>query len=408
MLSGLVAFLPGFALADEPPSASPPASPTAHAEIGEIVVTATHSSQSLQKVPISLQAFDSAKLEEHHVANFVDYSQMLPSLSFQSNGPGRSEPFFRGISVAGGQFSTVGSYLDEVPITDSANGGYSSEPEVHIYDVERVEALSGPQGTLFGASSLAGTLRVITNKPRLDKIEAGIDVTIDKYGPGNAGAMVEGFINVPLTSNLAIRLMAFDEHEGGYINNTHATYGYQSVPITLDNAALVKKAYNPDDEYGGRAALLWEPAPDWKIMPSFTYQRLNAQGGYSFDPRFGDLNVHDFSPTYLIDHWYQAALTIQGKIGDFDLVSASGYFHRTFYNANDYTYYSVTYDKLVAAGFNADTYNHFLDKNGNYINPTEQFYERSTERKWTQEVRLSTPKTWPLHMTVGGFFEYQR
>jgi len=414
MLSGLAAFAPTLAHADSAPAA-PPATPDAAASastntgLGEIVVTATHKSESLQKVPISLQAFDNAKLEENHVANFVDYAQMLPSVSFESLGPGRSQPFFRGISVAGGQFSTVGSYLDELPITDSANGGYNSEPEVHIYDVERVEALSGPQGTLFGAGSLAGTLRVITNKPKLDKIEAGIDVTVDKYGPGAGGYMFEGFMNIPLTKNLAVRVMAFDEHEGGYINNTHGTYTYQSVPgITIDNAALVKKNYNPDDEYGGRLALLWEPSPDWKIIPSIIYQRLNSQGAYNFDPRFGDLNVHDYSPTYLIDLWYQAALTITGKIGDFDVVSASGYFHRTFYNANDYTYYSVTYDKLVAAGIDGPTYNHFTDKNGNYINPTQQYYGRTTERKWTQEVRVSTPKEWPVHLTVGAFYQYQR
>jgi len=405
-----MAMLPTVARAQEPPAPPPDTSApaTANTGLGEIVVTATHKSESIQKVPISLQAFDATKLEENHVANFADYAQMLPSVSFESLGPGRSQPFFRGIAVAGGQFSTVGSYLDEIPITDSANGGYNSEPEVHIYDVERVEALSGPQGTLFGASSLAGTLRVITNKPKLDKIEAGLDVTVDKYGPGAGGYMFEGFINLPITSNLAIRLMAFDEHEGGYINNTHGTYAYQSLPITIDNAALVKKNYNPDDEYGGRATLLWEPSPDWKITPSITYQRINSQGSYNFDPRFGDLNVHDYSPTYLIDHWYQASLTIEGKIGDFDLVSASGYFHRTFYNANDYTYYSVTYDKLVAAGLDANTYNSFKDKNGNYINPTQQYYGRTTERKWTQELRLSTPKSWPVHVTGGGFFQYQR
>jgi len=405
MLTGLAAITPAIARADEAPTSAPDTGPQPAASSGlsEIVVTATHKSESLQKVPISLQALDAAKLEENHIANFADYATMLPSVSFESLGPGRSQPFFRGISVSGGSSSTVGSYLDEIPITDPGQS-----PEVHIYDVERVEALSGPQGTTFGASSLAGTLRVITNKPKLDKLEAGVDIQLDKYGKGDGGYTFEGFINVPLTHNLAIRLMAFDEHEGGYINNTRGTYAYQSVPITIDNMALVKNGYNPDDEYGGRVALLWEPAPGWKITPSITYQRLNSQGGYNYDPRLGDLNVHDYSPSWLIDHWYQAALTIEGKIGDFDLVSASGYFHRTFYNANDYTYYSVTYDKLTAAGIAGPNYNHFLDKNGNYINPTQQFYGRQTERKWTQEVRLSTPKSWPLHLTVGGFYQYQR
>jgi len=401
MLTGLAALAPTIARAGEAPDTAP--QPATSSGITEIVVTATHKSESLQKVPISLQALDSAKLEQNHVSNFADYAQMLPSVSFESLGPGRSEPFFRGISVSGGQASTVGTYLDDIPITSTG-----SNPEVHIYDVERVEALSGPQGTLFGASSLAGTIRIITNKPKFDKIDAGIDVEANKWGKGNAGGQVEGFINLPLAPTVAIRLMAFYDKTGGYINNTHGVYNYQSVPITLDNAALVQNAYNPDEEYGGRAALAWQVAPDWTITPEITYQYLDAKGGYNYDPRVGDLAVHDYSPTWLRDHWYQAELSIQGKIGDFDIVSATGYFSRTYSNANDYTYYSVTYDQLVAKGKAGSYYTNFTDKNGKYINPTQQYYGHEHDKKFTQEVRLSTPKSWPFQVTLGGFYQYQR
>ena len=401
MLSGTVALVPGLAHADQA-APEPAPQPAGNTALGEIVVTATHKSESLQKVPISLQAFDAAKLEQNHVASFADYANMLPSVSFETLGPGRSEPFFRGISVSGGQASTVGMYLDDMPITSTGNN-----PEVHIYDVERVEALSGPQGTLFGASSLAGTIRIITAKPKFDKIEAGMDVQVDKFGKGHAGGTVEGFVNLPITSNLAIRLMAFYDKTGGYINNTHGVYHYQSVPITIDNAALVQNAYNPDEEYGGRASLSWEVAPDWTITPEITYQYLNAQGSYNFDPRVGDLAVHDYSPTYLKDHWYQAELAIHGHIGDFDVVSATGYFSRTNSNANDYTYYSVTYDQLVAAGKVGNYYSNFTDKNGNFINPTQQYFGHEHDTKFTQETRLSTPRSWPVQVTLGGFYQYQ-
>jgi outer membrane receptor protein involved in Fe transport len=405
MLSGAAVLAPATARADEPPAPATPDAATpagTNAGLGEIVVTATHRSENLQKVPISLQAFDAARLEQNHVSTFADYAQMLPSVSFESLGPGRSQPFFRGISVSGGRASTVGTYLDDIPITSPGNN-----PEVHIYDVERVEALSGPQGTLFGASSLAGTIRIITAKPKFDVIEAGMDLEVNKFGKGNAGGTAEGFINLPVTHDIAIRLMAFYDHTGGYINNTHNTVALQSVPITIDNAALVQNAYNPDTEYGGRAELAWRVAPDWTITPSITYQYLDAKGSYNFDPRAGDLNVHDYSPTYLQDHWYQAELAIQGKIGDFDIVSATGYFSRTFSNANDYTYYSVTYDHQVAAGYVGNYYSNFRDKNGNLINPIQQYYGHEHDKTFTQEVRLSTPKQWPFQLTLGAFYQYQ-
>ena len=401
MLAGAIAVPAHAAAVDGSAPEAAPASATGSA-IGEIVVTATHKSESLQKVAISIQALDTTKLEQNHVASFADYANMLPSVSFETLGPGRSQPFFRGISVSGGQASTVGLYLDDMPITSTG-----ANPEVHVYDLERVEALSGPQGTLFGASSLAGTIRLITAKPKFDKIEAGMDLEVNKFGKGDSGGTVEGFINLPLTSNLAIRLMGFYEKTGGYINNTRGVYHYQSVPITIDNKALVQNGYNPDEEHGGRVALAWQPAPGWTITPEITYQYLNAKGGYNFDPRVGDLAVHDYSPTWLIDHWYQAELSIQGKIGDFDIVSATGYFSRTNSNANDYTYYSVTYDKAVAAGNVGNYYSNFTDKNGHFINPTQQYYGHEHDTKFTQETRLSTPKSWPFQLTIGGFYQYQ-
>lgn len=399
--------LPYAAMAQEAPApteAPAPQDAPAAEGLTEIVVTATHKSESLQKVAISLQAISTEALDQHQVKSFADYANLLPSVSFQSLGPGRSTPFFRGISVSGGQASTVGVYLDDVPITAPGRN-----PEVHIYDVERVEALSGPQGTLFGASSLAGTLRIITNKPKFDKFEAGFDTQVDKWGKGAEGGSIEGFVNIPVAENLAIRLMGFYSKTGGYIDNTPGVYNYTSVPIVLDNAALAKKDYNPNEEWGGRAALSWEPIPDWTITPSITYQYLNSKGGYNYDPDVGDLQVHDYSPTYLKDWYYQAALTIQGKIGDFDIVSATGLFNRRWTNANDYTYYSVTYDKFATndpAGY--AEYTNFTDANGNFINPTQQYFSKAHQRKFTQEVRLSTPQAWPFHITIGGFYQFQK
>jgi len=371
--------------------------------LGDIVVTATRKSESLQKVAISLQALSPDKLSQQHVSGFADFANMLPSVSFSSEGPGRSEPYFRGIAVGGGQAATVGVYLDDIPITTAGK-----MPEVHVYDVERVEALSGPQGTLFGSSSLAGTLRIITAKAKIGKFEAGYDLDLNKFGKGQPGGSAEGFVNIPVSDALAIRLVGYYQHDGGYIDNTPGTYNYQSVNYTLTNKDMVAKDFNWADQYGGRATALIKLGDNWTVTPSFTYQYLDARGPFNYDPRVGDLAVHDYSQTYNKDSWYQASLTIQGKIGDFDVVSATGYFHRKIRNANDYTYYSVTYDGLVASGQAGSEYTNFTDSKGNTLNPTQSYYGERRQRKFTQELRVSVPKSWPFALTLGGFYQFQK
>lgn len=398
-----------LAMADAPAMADAEASAEAPAEadgLGGIIVTATRSAENIQRVPISIQALGTETLSERNVVSFTDYVNMLPSVSFSTLGPGRSSVFFRGISVGGGNFSTVGTYLDEIPVTTAGR-----LPDIHVYDVERVEALSGPQGTLFGASSLAGTIRIITNKPDKDKFSAGYDLQVNKYGKGDAGGMAEGFVNIPVSDRVAVRLMAFYREEGGYIDNKPASLTYQlgdsdpNTTFTLDNADLVEDDFNTVTEYGGRLAIGIDVEDSWTVTPSITAQYLNATGSFNYDPRFGDLNVHDFYPTYNKDKWYQAALTIEGKIGDFDVISATGYFNRKILNANDYTYYTVTYDNF---GPGYESYLKFEDANGNFIDPTQQYFGNIKQQKFTQEFRVTTPKDWFFKLTLGGFYQWQK
>lgn len=166
-------MLAGTALAGAMPAFAQQATEEAASDPNEIIVTAQRRSESLQKVPISLQALGEETLENRNVASFDDYAKMLPSVGFQSFGPGASSLSFRGINsgadgLDAGPPPTTGTYLDEIPITTIA-----FSPDIHVYDIARVEALAGPQGTLFGASSLSGTLRIITNKPDPSKFEGG-------------------------------------------------------------------------------------------------------------------------------------------------------------------------------------------------------------------------------------------
>jgi outer membrane receptor protein involved in Fe transport len=389
--------------------------------LGEIVVTATRSAQSIQKVPISMQALGAEKLAERQVKGLSDFAALLPSVSFEGIGPGRNTAFFRGIVPAGGAYASVGYYLDDMPITGT------EVPDIHAYDLERVEALSGPQGTLYGAGSLAGTIRLITNKPTLDKFEFGYDVEANKYGKGDFGGQLESYINVPLSETLAVRAMGYYRREGGYIDNTPnngvlnngapAIYtlgdNNPNTSFALNNSDIAKDDYNTIREFGGRLSLLWEPVEGWSLNPQITAQKQVSNGYFGYDPRVGDLEVHDYDQTKNDDRWYQAALSIHGHIGDWDVVSATGYFKRRTRTLNDYTYYTVTYDGF---GPGYESYLQFFDncsgsgaaQKCSLIDPT-QYYHADTHRdKFTQELRISTPKDWPFDVTIGGFYQRQK
>lgn len=388
--------------------------------LGEIVVTAQRSSESIQKVPISMQALSADRLGQRQVKGLSDFAALLPSVSFEGIGPGRNTAFFRGIVPAGGAYASVGYYLDDIPITGTA------VPDIHAYDLERVEALSGPQGTLYGAGSLAGTIRLITNKPKLDTFEFGYDVEANKYGKGDPGGQFETYINIPQGDTMALRVMGYYRRDGGYIDNTpnNGTFndGRPSVytlgdenpatSYTLSNDAIAKNDYNTIREFGGRVQILWEPFDGWQITPQITGQRQVAKGYFGFDPRVGDLQVHDYDKTRNDDRWYQAALSIHGHIGDWDIVSATGFFKRRTKTLNDYTYYTVTYDGF---GPGYESYLQFFDnctgagaaQQCQLINPTQYYHADWHRQKFTQELRLSTPKDWPFDVTVGGFYQRQ-
>lgn len=377
----------------------------------DIVVTATKRSEHIQDVPISIQALGEGLLDERQVQSFDDYAKLLPSVSFQSFGPSQSQIYFRGVTsggdgLHGGSAPASGLYLDEIPLTTIANN-----VDLHVYDVERVEALSGPQGTLYGASSLSGTLRLITNKPDPTKFSAGFDVDANKFGKGNAGATVEGFVNIPLSDKAAIRLVGFYEHDGGYIDNTRATRTYTlndgdpDTNVTINNDKLAKNNFNDIDTYGGRAALKLDLSEDWTVMPAFVYQEQTAHGNFLYDPRAGDLKVHDFTPDLNKDRWYQAALTIQGKLSDWDVTYAGGYFERRVENQTDYSYYTVAYDGGSRDG--SFYYTYFPTADGGFLDPTQRQYLKDRYTKMTHELRVSSPATAPLRATVGLFYERQ-
>ena len=339
---------------DAPPAAAPDAS----AGPDDIVITATKRSESLQNVPISVSVLTTKKLDDLNITNFSQYALMLPSVSFQALGgtPGTNVIYMRGVASGGdgnhsGTLPSVGVYLDEQPVTTI--GG---NLDVHIYDIARIESLSGPQGTLYGASSEAGTIRIITNKPDLSGTYGRIDLEGNKVSKGGYGGKAEGMINIPLTANIAFRAVGYYERDAGFIDNVPGTRTFDVsaalAPLapgytgTITNTAFVKKNYNDTEIAGGRAALKIDLNDSWTVTPSFMYQDTRSHGAYGYDPSVGDLKVQHFFPEFRRDRFWQAGLTIEGKLGNWDLTYAGAYLDRKDYQSSDYTDYAEAYDNL--------------------------------------------------------------
>ncbi len=396
----------------------------------EVVVTATKRSEDLQKVPISLQVLSGEKLEQLQVSDFDDYAKLLPSLSYRSNGPGQTSLFFRGISSSNGNIPlhagflpSSGLYLDDVPVTTVAGA-----LDIHIYDMARIEALAGPQGTLYGASSLSGTLRLITNAPDPSGFKAGYDVKGDKWKGGDGGGELEGFVNIPLADHAAIRIVGYAEHDGGYINNVYRQDTFQRYsptgtpvsggptglpdgypdydPVTINNANVVQKNFNPVDTAGGRGALKVDLNDQWTVTPMIIGQHQKTSGDFTYDPSFGYLNVADYYRPYNKDDWYQTALTLEGKISNWDINYTGGYFWRQVDNLVDYSQYSIAYDAQAIA--NGTTYTRFIDANGHLLDRPVQYTQNEDKyEKVSHEFRVSSPAEYRLKGTAGVFYQRQ-
>ena len=370
---------------------------TEGAILEQVIVTAQKRSEDLQDVPLSITALGTEKLEEMRVADFDDYAKLLPSLSYQTFGPGFARIFFRGVSSGdngnhSGPLPSVGMYLDEQPITT-----IQGPLDVHIYDVARVEALAGPQGTLYGASSQAGTIRIITNKPDPSQFAAGYDLegsTLD----GEMGYVAEGFVNLPIGGSAAVRLVGYSKHDAGYIDNRAGTRTYPTAGITINNDGFVDDNYNGVDTVGARAALRIDLNDNWSVTPTVMYQKQEADGGFAYDPAAGDLKISRYRPELSEDTWTQAALTVEGKIGNLDLVYAGSYLKRDVDTESDYSDYSYFYDVI----YNYVMYNDA----GDLTDPSQYIQGKDRYDRQSHELRFSTPGDNRVRF-VGGLF-YQR
>jgi len=386
-LAAAASFSP--ALAQTVPDGEP-------AVIDDVIVTARKLSENLQDAPLSIQALNAAQIERLNISVFEDYVRFTPSVSFVSQGPGQSKIVIRGVAEStgaadGGGRASSGLYLDEQPITVDG-----SSPDPRLVDIERIEVLSGPQGTLYGASSESGTIRIITNKPDVTRFGGYLEATGSHTEFGDASGDFNGAVNLPLVQDqFAVRLTGFVVEDGGFIDNVPGT----TPGGTTDNSGVAGDNFNSARTTGGRLAARFVISPEWRATASHVFQDVDVRGRSDYDPSIGDLQAVRFFNEYFSDSWTQDSLTAEGDLGFAELLVTAGLFDRKTNGLNDNT----AYDQYLAT---TAAYYPLYDFGSD---PTGFNLESTSDKRTTLEARLSSPadtaNTSRWNWIVGAFYE---
>ena len=422
-----------------------PATQARQGGVGTIIVTATKRQEDLQDVAVSVQALGEEGLEQLNIDTFEDYLEQLPTVTAGGSGPGQSTIYIRGLASTTPNLTTAGVaglapnvalYLDEQPLAQPGRN-----LDVYAADLARIEVLSGPQGTLFGASSQAGVVRLITNKPSLAGFDAGASAGVSFTQGGETSYKTELMLNVPVTNSVAVRGVAYLDQQGGYIDNIagtrdasesarfrpEGTVRSNGMPVSalragfqadadfsnvnfLDatNNNLVEDKFNGTTYAGFRATALWEVNPDWTITLAHSRQSLESDGVFFADPELGgldDLEVQRYEDDRLEDDFSNTSWTVEGRIAMLDVVYTGAYTDRETQQQVDYSDYLFVGQYLpyyICDG--SVSYPGSNDPSGTCQAPNLYVTSDSETTVFTQELRFSTPADWRIRATAGGFY----
>jgi iron complex outermembrane recepter protein len=352
-------------LAQQAPEAAP--ATASGGELAEVVVTAERRTENLQDVPITVQAITGEQLTQLNVTNFNDLLKYTPNVTYSGNGPGTGNIFMRGLGGIGSgnqsqsttaAFPNVALYLDDQSMQFPAR---NNDP--YLVDMERVEVLEGPQGTLFGGGAQAGAIRYITNKPKLDETSGSFTAGYGYTSGGDPNSQLNAVINIPLVADtLAVRAVAFSEHQGGYISNVPSTIGYTPGSVAVltggnpiaNNYNLAENNANTVDYQGARVSVLWKFNSDWNLLLQQNYQNMEADGwfySYPQDSNGNNLQPYQltaFTPAYSKDRYESTSWTLNGKISDLlSMVYTGSYMVRHIVGQQDYS----NYERSITGSF---------------------------------------------------------
>jgi outer membrane receptor protein involved in Fe transport len=413
----------------------------------EIIVTAQRRSENMQDVPISMQAFTGEALKQLNVTTFDDYIKYLPNVSSANNGPGQNEIFMRGLS-AGAQPSqgsgSTASFPSVAIYLDNQSGQLPGRNlDVYAADINRIEVLEGPQGTLFGSGAEAGMVRYITNEPKLDATEGSAKMSYGTTAHGAANSSGELVVNLPLIDGkAAFRAVIYNDRRGGYIDNVPAVFtrrntdvgmlyahyaadingacpdglpnnGYCVPPgsASINNYSITRKDINPATYQGIRAGLKFKFNEDWDLLLTQMYQDLDTDGVFYQQPFGSDreqlqpLQVTLFNPSFNRDKFTNTSWTLNGRLGELRAVYTGGYLHRQVEQVNDYTNYTrgvyADYYQCYGPGTSAAT----PDLPSKCFSPSAIWRSEEQNEHWQHELRLATPDDWRLRALGGVYLE---
>src|ERR1700730_7135920 len=316
------------------------------ATLGEIVVTAQKRVSTVQETPISITAVSGDDLKERGITSFTTLAESTPGVSLKSEGPGETEIEMRGMTASGGNSATVGFYLDDIPLTAPAgaqNGKVVIDPT--LYDLNRIEVLRGPQGTLYGAGSMGGTVKLITNQPNLTESQASVESILSGTDGGGFNHNDNFMVNIPIVNDrLALRIVGSEAFTSGWIDRIVAN----PFPLPTDGGASRgdvqaapiesrRTGSNAEHLYGARATILWKPTDELTITPSIFYQRVTQEGPSAFDSNPGT-QAH-YQPFNVAEPYSDKiaiySLTANYKFDAFDLTSITAQWNRTSVQSQD-------------------------------------------------------------------------
>ena len=401
-------------------------------KIETIEVTATKRSESIQDVPVTVSAISGDSLETLGVDNFQEYVEFLPNVVFQGTGPGQNEIYIRGAATSQTSISvstvqalqpSVAFYLDEQPISMQGRN-----LDIYATDIQRIEVLPGPQGTLFGASSQSGTVRMITNKPDFNGFSGGVDIGFSTTKGGEMSNSVEAYMNFTLADNLAVRIAAYNDSQGGWIDNIlnePGQGGYIGSAIVIDrisggvlsdpantpvispeNAALVEDDFNDAVYSGARFGLAYEINDDWDLLVQHTAQQLDTEGVFAYDPNLaGESSTNRFQADENSDSFGLTTWTLTGRLEQLEIVYTGGLLNRDIDSLIDYTGY--TNGGLFSAYYVCNHYEAATPADEKCLDPTKFYTEDTSTSRMTHELRMNTDASNDWRVTAGIFYDTQ-
>ncbi|NIB40592.1 TonB-dependent receptor [Pseudomaricurvus alkylphenolicus] len=354
-------------------------------ELEEVVVTATKREQSLQDISLSVTAIGEVELERSGAAEFADYATSVPNLSFGYSGEGRqTSRKFQLRGITGDDTSAL--YIDETAVPTTM--------DPRVIDVERVEVLRGPQGTLFGARSMGGLVRMVTKKPSTDEVEGKLHAAVGSMEGGGLDYRVDGSVNLPLAENVALRLTGYYLRDAGFIDRIVDPDGSAVVggEDALNGDEYRNEDINEDSTQGFQASLFWQVSEELMLQPQLMYQKTESDG-----PAFVDEDIDNFTKIRQFDvteegedEWSLAALTINYDLGYGEIVSSTSYFERETLDIEDGTIFMSSFlgGPAVAS-----------------VDAPAITFETSDEERITQELRFVSNFEGKLNMVAGVFYQ---